>query len=96
MVTFLLTVAVLSAFIIVGYSLNMYLYARGVTGISARALRQMSSLRDEPFLLEPVYIVGQRERDYGLRYARVGILLIASILVALVVGLMVALSAVLH
>ncbi|MEO7020558.1 MAG: hypothetical protein ABI234_10445 [Ktedonobacteraceae bacterium] len=90
MVTFLLTVVVLSAFIIAGYCLSMYLYTRGVVGAN------MQSVKDEPLLMQSVSEMDQRERDYGLRYARAGILLIAGILVALVVSLIVALSPVLH
>ena len=96
MVTFLFTVAVLSAFIFVGYALNMYLYAQGVIRVRSRAFRQMSSFRSEALPVQSAYEMEHREMDYGLRYARVGILLILGIVAFLMISLIVALSAMLH
>jgi hypothetical protein len=96
MIIFLLTVVVLSAFIIAGYRLSMYLYARGVVGINPRAEQHMQSVRDDLPIMQAMYEMDQQERHYGLRYARVGILLIAGIVVALLISLIIALSAVLH
>lgn len=92
-VTFLLTVTVLSASIYAGYRFNMYLYARGAVGSGSR---QMRSIVSEPFPVSPVRKVAvMEERDYGLRYARIGILVIGSLAVALVVGLILAIFTVL-
>lgn len=93
MLIFLLTVVVLSALIIAGYCLNMYLYTRGAVGFGTRALRRIRSTQDD---LQTVYDIDQQERDYGLRYARIGILLIVGILLAVVISLIVALSTTLH
>lgn len=95
MVTFLLTVAVLSALIVAGYRLNMYLYAQGAVGGNTRAIGSMQSVVVESFPMQPVREAILRERDYGLRYARVGLLMIAVLLIALAVSLVVALFAVL-
>jgi hypothetical protein len=84
MFAFLLTVIVLSVLIFTGYRLNMYLYAQGVVGGSSR---QMQSVGGESFLVRPVRAAEMEERDYGLRYARVGLLILASFLVVLVIGL---------
>lgn len=92
MATFLSTVAVLSALIAGGYSLNMYLFTQGSAGVRARALRRVRYLKSEP----DVYDGGRWEKDYGLRYARTGILLIVGILLAMMLALAAALSAFLH
>lgn len=96
MVIFLLTVVVLSVFMVAGYRLNMYLYTRGVVGISTRARYHRQATQDEPSLMQSMYEMDQQERHYGLRYARIGILLMVGILVALLAGLVVVLAAVFH
>lgn len=96
MVTFLFTVAVLSAFIFVGYALNMYLYTQGVARVRSRAFRRVASFSGESFSVQPVYEAEQREMDYGSRYARVGIMLIIGILAFLILTLIVVLSMVLR
>jgi hypothetical protein len=89
---FLLTVAVLSALIFAGYRLNMYLYAQGAVGASSRQLQPVGA---ESLPFRPVHAAQMEERDYGLRYARVGLLILAFFLVLLVVGLFVVLFSVL-
>lgn len=91
MAAFLLTVAVLSTLIFAGYRLNMYLYAQGAVG----DIRHLQTAGTESLPFRPVRAAQMEERDYGLRYARVGLLILAFFLVLLVVGLVVALFAVL-
>lgn len=86
MFAFLLTVVVLSVLIVTGYRVNMYLYAQGAVGGSSRQT-QLVEIEDEFFSVRPLRDVEMEERDYGLRYARVGLLLIALLMVVLVVGL---------
>lgn len=96
MVTFLLTVVVLSAFIFIGYALNMYLYTQGAVRFRPRALRRAASLSGESFSVPTVYETQQREIDYTSRYARTGIMLIMGILAFLILSLIVVLSVVLR
>ncbi len=96
MVTFLLTVVVLSAFVFIGYALNMYLYTQGVVRFRPRTLRRVTSLSGESFSVQPVYEAKQRQTDYASRYARTGIMLIMGILAFLILSLLVVLSVVLH
>ena len=89
---FLLTVAVLSMLIFAGYRLNRYLYTQGAVGSSRRHLQTVG---EESLPFRPVRAAQMEERDYGLRYARMGLLILASFLALLVVGLVVALFSVL-
>lgn len=91
MVTFLLTIAVLGILIFAGCRLNMYLYTRGVVGANSRTIRQMQSV--ESFSM---YEGDFQGRDYGLRYARTGILMIAAVITVLSISLIVLLLAMLH
>jgi hypothetical protein len=91
MITFLLTAIVMSALTFSGYRLNMYLYTRGAVGGSSSSAQSVAM---DGFSVRPVRDVEMEERDYGLRYARIGLLIIASFLVILVVGLVAAIFAV--
>ena len=88
MVTFLLSAVVLGLLIFAGYRFNMYLYAQGALGASSR---QMQSIGVESFPVQPMRDVAMEVRDYGLRYARVGLLVIAGSVVVLVIGMIAAL-----
>jgi hypothetical protein len=92
MVAFLLTVVVIGALIYTGYRLNIYLYTCGAMEVTAN---QMQPVVGETFGIRPLRAVEMEERDYGLRYARVGLLFIAAFLLVLVVGLVIAIFAVL-
>ena len=91
MTTFLLTMIVLGMLSFVGYRINMYLYTQGAVRVGARTLQ--SIVVDMP--MQPVYEAGLKEQDYGLRYARTGILLIAAFLVLIVAGMLIVLFGVL-
>lgn len=91
MVTFLLTTAVIMASMVIGYRLNMYLYVRGAVGGKDRTLNSLQPVIVESFPTQPVREVVMRERDYGLRYARVGILIIVALVLMLAVGMAVTL-----
>ncbi len=84
MLAFLSTVIVLGALIFVGYCLNMYLYSQGAVGVSSR---QMEYAVVESAPIGPMRDVATEERDYGLRYARVGLLIVACFAVLLVFSL---------
>jgi hypothetical protein len=90
MVTFLLSVVVLSALIFAGYRFSMYLYAQGALGAGSH---RMESIGVESFPVQPMHDVVMEVRDYGLRYARVGLLIIAGSVVVLVIGMIAALFA---
>lgn len=83
MFAFLSTVIVLGGLIFVGYRVNMYLYSRGAVGIGSRQV-QYAGADFSP--IQPAREVALEERDYGLRYARVGLLVVASIVVVLVLS----------
>lgn len=93
MVALVLTIVVLSVLILVGYRLSMYLHAQGVVGVNTRAEQRVSSGQNTSSL---VYDINERKRHYSPHYARTGILLTAGILAIVVLGLIVALSALLH
>lgn len=92
MVTFLLSAVVLGTLIFTGYRFNMYLYAQGALGASSN---QMQSVGVESFPVRPMQDVAMEVRDYGLRYARVGLLIIAGSVVVLVIGMIAAIFALL-
>jgi hypothetical protein len=76
----LITLAGLIAAMYAGYRFNMYLYARGALGARPRVLPaaeegRIIRDRDDASLIEV--------RDYGLRYARTGILVVAIVLALL-------------
>lgn len=89
MATFLLTVTVLGISIYAGYRLNMYLFTRGAVGAS---LHQVQPAGGPAHSSRGVPVV---ERDYGLRYARTGILILALVVALLASGLVVAILALL-
>jgi hypothetical protein len=91
MVAFLLTVVVIGALIYSGYRFSMGLYARGAMEVSSS---QAQSAGGETFAVRPLRDVEMEERDYGLRYARVGLLIIAIFMVMLVLGLVAAIFSV--
>lgn len=93
MIAFLLTVLVIGALMYTGYRLNIYLYTCGAMDITASQVQPAAV--GEPFGVRPLRDVQMEERDYGLRYARVGILIIVAFLLVLVVGMVAALFAVL-
>lgn len=92
MIAFLLTVLVIGALMYAGYRLTIYLYTCGAMDISTN---QVQPVVGESFGIRPLRSVEMEERDYGLRYARVGILIIVAFLLVLVVGIVAALLAVL-
>ena len=88
MLTFLVTIAVLIASICAGYRFNMRLYANGALGENPRG---MSTAGDESYpVLRNRDASLVRVRDYGLHYARTGILVLA-VLVAVIVLILIAL-----
>lgn len=94
MLTSLLTIVMLIAAIYAGHRFNMYLYARGAVGGHARRIHQSVS--------EESYTAGQSHatsliqvRDYGLHYARTGILVFAAIALLLVFSIVILIVSVL-
>lgn len=85
MVTFLVTAAVLSAFIIIGYRLNMYLYTRGAIGGYGRS-GQMEGDDDVSYVRRVQEASLVKVRDYGLSYARTGILVLALVILGVIVS----------
>lgn len=81
MLTFLLTIAVLGVASCAGYRLNMYLYASGALGGRARRTQPVES---EPYPLSRSQDI---PLDYGLHYARAGLLIFAILTSVIVVGL---------
>jgi hypothetical protein len=90
MVAFLLTVVVIGALMYTGYRLNIYLYTCGAMGVAADRVQPVAG----EFSVRPLREVEMEERDYGLRYARMGLLVIAVFLVLLVLGLVIAIFAI--
>lgn len=86
---FLLTVVVLGLLIFAGYRLTLYLYSRGAVGVSSR---QMQSVAREPSFIRPVRDVVLEGSRYGVHYARVGILMTAIVIIALMVVLVAVLA----
>lgn len=91
MVAFLLTVVVIGALIYSGYRFSMNLYTRGAVEFSSS---QVQPVVGEPFAVRPLRDVEMEERDYGLRYARVGILIIAVFMIMLIIVLVATIFAV--
>jgi hypothetical protein len=91
MLIFLLVVVGLGALMFAGYRLNMYLYTQGAMGTSSR----MQPAFQDASPVEPVREV-MESQDYGLRYARVGLLLIVGFLIIMAVALVTTLFGVLH
>ncbi len=93
MLTFLVTIVVLSAFIYAGHRFNMYLYARGALGANSRRMEPAGreSYPARQSRAEALIEV----RDYGLHYARTGILIFAVLTLLLVMTVMVVVSSVL-
>lgn len=92
MAPFLLTLTVLGASIYAGYRLNMYLFTRGAVGAS---LHQVQFAGEESSPVRPPRNGAMVERDYSVRYARTGILILACATVLVAFGLMVAIFALL-
>ncbi|HLG75118.1 MAG TPA: hypothetical protein VKX46_01815 [Ktedonobacteraceae bacterium] len=92
MFALLSTLIVLGALSFFGYRVTMYLYSQGVVGVGSR---QVQYAEADFSLVQPAREVALEERDYGLRYARVGLLVIASIVVILVVSVIAMISVVL-
>ena len=92
MVAFLPTMTVLGALIFIGCRVSMYLRRQGVMEVSSSSA-QSGAIGG--FLTRPVREAEMEERDYGLRYARVGILVVASMMILLALGLLIAIFAVL-
>ncbi|HLG78640.1 MAG TPA: hypothetical protein VKX46_19665 [Ktedonobacteraceae bacterium] len=91
MIAFLLTAVVIGALMYRGYRFSMGLYARGAMEASSS---QVQSVGGETFAVRPLREVEMEERDYGLRYARVGLLIMAIFMVILVLGLVAAIFSV--
>jgi hypothetical protein len=91
MIAFLLTVVIIGTLIYVGYRLNIYLYTCGAMGVTGH---QMQPAVGETFGIRPLRAVEMEERDYGLRYARIGLMFIAVFLLVLVIGMVIAIFAV--
>jgi len=91
MVAFLLTGIVISTLIYGGYRFSMNLYTRGAVDLSSS---QVQPFVGESFAVRPLRDVEMEERDYGLRYARVGLLIIAVFMIMLVLGLVAAIFSV--
>lgn len=92
----LLSTVVFGLFIYIGYRVNMYLYSQGAVGTGKR-----SWTRKEPVSIETVSAqtgqrMAKRERDEGLRYARIGIALVLVLSVSLLVILLLALVSLFH
>ena len=87
MATFLLTVTVLGVSIYAGYRLNMYLFTRGAVGASLHQVQPAGGA------VHPARGVPVVERDYGLRYARTGILILAVVTMLVAFGLVIAILA---
>jgi len=87
------TIAMLIALACAGYRLNMYLYTRGALGVHAR---QMSSLERESHSMRRKHEASLVQvRDYGLHYARTGILLFVILVTTLLLVLVALISSVL-
>ena len=86
----LLTILMLFASMYAGHRFNMYLYARGAVGRHRQhMMRESHALRQvrEGSLVQV--------RDYGLSYARTGILIFAIVLLALVFSVVILIASVL-
>jgi hypothetical protein len=92
MIAFLLTMTVLGALIFAGYRSSKYLYLRGAMEVNSDSAQ---SIAVESFSVRPVRAAEMEERDYGLRYARVGLIVIGIVMLLLVLGLLFAIFAVL-
>jgi hypothetical protein len=93
MLTFLVTIVVLSASIYAGYRFNMYLYAHRALGANSR--RMAPGRRASYPARQPRNDALIEMQDYGLRYARTGILIFAVLTLLLVMTVMVVVSSVL-
>lgn len=91
MIAFLLTVIIIGSLMYTGYRLTIYLYTCGAMEVTAS---QVQPVVGESFGIRPLREAEMEERDYGLRYARVGLLIIATFLLVLVVGMVVAIFAI--
>jgi hypothetical protein len=96
MVTFLLSAVVLSALIFAGYRVNMYLYSQGAVGTSSHSMGQMESVAIESLSIQTTQRMAKRERDEGLRYARMGFALVLGFVTILALGVIIALASVFH
>jgi hypothetical protein len=77
------------------YRFTLYLYSKGVVEDRTRAVELDAVIADLP--ARSVRSVGIMEaEDYGLRYARVGILIFVSFVILLVTALVFALFMVVH
>ena len=93
MLTSLVTIAALIASIYAGHRFNMYLYARGAVGGHAR---EISSVGEESYAVHRSHEASLIQvRDYGLQYARTGILVFAAIALLLVMGIVILIISVL-
>jgi hypothetical protein len=85
MLTFLLSIVVLSALIFAGYRITMYLYSQRVLGTHARSLNQGESDGIESFSIQRAERMAKSERDESFRFARVVLVLALIFITALVV-----------
>lgn len=89
MIAFLLTMVVLGGCMFAGLCGSLYL--RGVIGTSS----QMQPATVESLSLQAVRAAEMEERDYGVRYARVGIAIVACVMLLLMLGVLFAIFALL-
>ncbi len=94
MLIFLVTLTVLIASIYAGYRFNMHLYAHGVLGDHSRKMAYEVEESSSTVLSSRDNAL-PRVRDYGLQYARTGILVFAIMVVGIIVCLMALISAIL-
>ena len=93
MLTFSVTIAVLIASIYAGHRFNMYLYARGAVGGHTR---EIASVGEESYAVRRSHEASLIQvQDYGLHYARTGILIFAAIALLLVVSIVILIISVL-
>ena len=88
---FLLVVVGLGTLMVAGHRFNMYLYAQGALETNAR----LQPAYQDTSPVEPVREV-MESQDYSLRYARVGVLLIAGFLLIMAVAMVATLFGVLR
>lgn len=89
----LTTIATLIASMYAGHRFNMYLYARGAVGGRARRLQPVA--RESHAVRQSGDGSLLQVRDYGLHYARTGILIFAIVVLVLVFGVVILISSVL-
>lgn len=96
MVTFLFTAVVLVALIYAGYRVNMYLYSRGAVGASSQVVNGGEPIPLEMLSIRSGQRMVKRERDDGLRYARLYLALVLAFAAILLIFAISAFSSVFH